>query len=139
MENTSLNIQYTSFVTEGMYGTTTPRTVVGTHVLINVYNVPEQDTASLVHLEVGRPLLDDIVKALEFHVVAQTGHQFSPIGYSYAYVLSESHFTIHTYPEYHSCYIDMFCCNPAFDAERAVQLIKDAFHTEEATFQVIRR
>lgn len=139
MENTSLNIQYTSFVTEGMYGTMTPRTVVGTHVLINVYNVPEQDTASLVHLEVGRPLLDDIVKALEFHVVAQTGHQFSPIGYSYAYVLSESHFTIHTYPEYHSCYIDMFCCNPAFDAERAVQLIKDAFHTEEATFQVIRR
>ena len=139
MENTSLNIQYTSFVTEGMYGTMTHRTVVGTHVLINVYNVPEQDTASLIHLEVGRPLLDDIVKALEFHVVAQTGHQFSPIGYSYAYVLSESHFTIHTYPEYHSCYIDMFCCNPALDAERAVQLIKDAFHTEEANFQVIRR
>ena len=114
-------------------------TVVGTHVLINVYDVPEQDTASLIRLEDGRPLLDEIVKALDFHVVAETGHQFSPIGYSYAYVLSESHFTIHTYPEYHSCYIDMFCCNPAFDAEKAVSLVKDAFHTSNVQHQVVRR
>jgi S-adenosylmethionine decarboxylase proenzyme len=112
---------------------------VGTHVLINVYDVPEQDTASLIRLEVGRPLLDEIVKALDFHVVAETGHQFSPIGYSYAYVLSESHFTIHTYPEYHSCYIDMFCCNPLFDAEKAVSLVKHAFHTDNVQHKVVRR
>lgn len=117
----------------------TEREVVGTHVLINVYDVPEQDTASLTQLEKGRPLLDDIVHKLEFHVVAQTGHQFQPMGYSYAYVLSESHFTIHTYPEYHSCYIDMFCCNPAFDAEKAVHYVKQAFHTDSVQYQVIRR
>jgi S-adenosylmethionine decarboxylase proenzyme len=113
--------------------------IVGTHVLINVYDVPEQDTALLTRLEAGIPLLDGIVHGLDFHVVAQTGHQFSPVGYSYAYVLSESHFTIHTYPEYHSCYIDMFCCNPAFDPERAVQRVKEAFHTETVRYQVIRR
>ena len=112
---------------------------VGTHVLINVYDVPEQDTASLTSLEVGRPLLDRIVRELAFHVVAQTGHQFQPMGYSYAYVLSESHFTIHTYPEYHSCYIDMFCCNPAFDAKNAVELVQQAFRTENVTYQVVRR
>ena len=113
--------------------------VVGTHVLINVYDVPEQDTASLTSLEVGRPLLDNIVRELAFHVVAQTGHQFKPMGWSYAYVLSESHFTIHTYPEYHSCYIDMFCCNPAFDAKKAVELVQQAFHTENVKYQVVRR
>lgn len=115
------------------------RRMVGTHVLIDVYNVPEQDTALLTRLDVGIPLLDGIVRALDFHVVAQTGHQFSPIGYSYAYVLSESHFTIHTYPEYQSCYIDMFCCNPAFNAERAVQLVQEAFHTEKVRYQVVSR
>ena len=117
----------------------TGREVVGTHVLINVYDVPEQDTVSLTDLEVGRPLLDDIVHKLDFHVVAKTGHQFQPMGYSYAYVLSESHFTIHTYPEYHSCYIDMFCCNPTFDAEKAVQYVQQAFHTDMVQYQVIRR
>lgn len=114
-------------------------TIVGTHVFINVYDVPEQDITLLTQLEAGLPVLDDIVRALDFHVMAQTGYQFSPMGYSYAYVLSESHFTIHTYPEHHSCYIDMFCCNPAFDSERAVQQVKEAFHTETVTYQVVRR
>lgn len=118
---------------------TVPSLTVGTHVLVNVYDVPEQDTALLTTLEVGRPVLDTIVRELQFHVVAQAGHQFSPMGYSYAYVLSESHFTIHTYPEYHSCYIDMFCCNPAFDPQEAVRSIQRAFHTENTNYQVIKR
>ena len=112
---------------------------VGTHVLINVYDVPEQDTALLARLEAGVPLLDNIVHALDFHVVAQTGHQFSPMGYSYAYVLSESHFTIHTYPEHRSCYIDMFCCNSSFRPEHAVQLVQETFHTETVRYQVVHR
>jgi S-adenosylmethionine decarboxylase proenzyme len=113
--------------------------MVGTHVLVNVYSVPEQHTALLTQLEVGKPILDDIVRKLQFNVVAEAGHQFSPMGYSYAYVLSESHFTIHTYPEYHSCYIDMFCCNPAFEPERAVHLIQKSFHTDTVQYQVVRR
>jgi S-adenosylmethionine/arginine decarboxylase-like enzyme len=84
MEITSLNSIVGVILMEVMSSQVS--NVVGTHVLINVYDVPEQDTASLIRLEVGRPLLDEIVKALDFHVVAETGHQFSPIGYSYAYV-----------------------------------------------------
>ncbi len=136
MEISGLNVVQFHIDIEGMNRT---GEVVGTHVLINVYDVPEQDTASLTLLEVGRPLLDGIVDKLAFHVVAQTGHQFQPMGYSYAYVLSESHFTIHTYPEYHSCYIDMFCCNPEFDEKKAVQLVQEAFRTENVQYQVVRR
>lgn len=110
---------------------------VGTHVLVNVYDVPHAEL--LTELESGRPTLDSIVRELQFHVVAQAGHQFSPMGYSYAYVLSESHFTIHTYPEYQSCYIDMFCCNPAFDPAYAVQVIQQKFHTSTVRYQVTRR
>jgi S-adenosylmethionine decarboxylase proenzyme len=110
---------------------------VGTHVLVNVYDVP--DIEQLKDLIVGRPLLDEIVRALSLNVVAQTGHQFSPFGYSYAYVLSESHFTIHTYPEHRSCYIDIFCCNPSFRAIYAVEKIKEVFQTNNATYHYIRR
>lgn len=110
---------------------------VGIHVLVNVYDVPQQDI--LKYLENGRPLLDNIVTNLRFSVVSQTGFQFSPIGYSYAYVLSESHFTIHTYPEYNSCYIDMFCCNSSFDPAAAIFMIKRVFQSENVQYQVIRR
>jgi S-adenosylmethionine decarboxylase proenzyme len=112
---------------------------VGTHVLVNVYHVPEQHTSLLTELIVGKPVLDGIVRKLQLNVVAEAGHQFSPMGYSYAYVLSESHFTIHTYPEYHSCYIDVFCCNPSFDPEHAVRMIQEGFVTEDIQYQVIRR
>ena len=112
-------------------------TPVGIHLLLNLYNITNVDV--LKDMIQGRPLLEDIVRELELTVVSQTGHQFSPIGYSYAYVLSESHFTIHTYPEHHSCYIDIFCCNPDFNGTYAANYIKRVFNTMHATYQIIRR
>jgi S-adenosylmethionine decarboxylase len=109
---------------------------VGTHLLVNLYNVSDK---LLEHLVVGLPLLDKIVDELKLTVVSQTGHQFNPLGYSYAYVLSESHFTIHTYPEFRSCYIDIFCCNPNFDSHRAVDIIKATFGSDSAKYQIVKR
>ena len=110
---------------------------VGVHLLVNVYNVPNIN--QLKELAQGLPLLNDIVRELCLTVVSQTGHQFEPHGYSYAYVLSESHFTIHTYPEYHSCYIDIFCCNPTFNCVYAADYIKRVFNSSHVTYKVLRR
>ena len=110
---------------------------VGIHLLVNVYDIPNHELLS--HLTRGRPLLDDIIRELNLHVVSQTGYQFSPIGYTHAYVLSESHFTIHTYPEFQSCYLDIFCCNPEFDPVYAIQQIKRRFHTENVRYHIIQR
>ena len=110
---------------------------VGVHLLINVYDVPQPEL--LTYLTRGRPIMEELIQELDLHVVAQTGHQFSPIGYTYAYVLSESHFTIHTYPEYRSCYLDLFCCNPQFDPVHAIERIKQKFQTEHVRSQIIRR
>lgn len=112
---------------------------VGVHVLLNVYNVPASKEQLLTFLESGRPVLDEVVRQLHLNVMSQTGHQFSPMGYSYAYVLSESHFTIHTYPEHRSCYIDLFCCNPAFQPSEMIRLVKDRFGTETVHYQVVSR
>ncbi len=110
---------------------------IGTHVFANVYNIPNK--RHLEYLSQGLPLLDRIVRELRLTVVAQTGHQFSPVGYTYAYVLSESHFTIHTYPEYGSCYIDIFCCNQDFSPAHAIQMIQHVFETETVQYQVVQR
>ena len=110
---------------------------VGTHLLIKVYDIP---TPHLLEYAIrGLPLLDDIVRTLNLHVVSQTGHQFQPVGYTHAYVLSESHFTIHTYPEHRSCYIDIFCCNPEFSPAQAIQLVQTRFNTQNVRYQVVQR
>jgi S-adenosylmethionine decarboxylase proenzyme len=110
---------------------------VGVHLLVNVYDV--SDVSLLEYLTRGRPLLDQIVQIMQLHVMSQTGHQFQPKGYTYAYVLSESHFTIHTYPEHRSCYIDLFCCHPEFNPIQAIHLIKRMFHTEHVRYQIVPR
>ena len=33
-------------------------------------------------------------------------------------LLSESHASIHTYPEHNSCFVDLFTCGLSFHAER---------------------
>lgn len=51
------------------------------------------------------------------HVVSWTTHEF-PNGACTIYLcLSESHATIHTYPEYNSCFVDFFTCGDKCDPE----------------------
>ncbi len=67
-----------------------------------------QDEAAL------RELFDSIVRELDLHVVGQSSwHQFPRTGGITAmYLLSESHLTCHTFPEYGSLCLNLFCCRP---------------------------
>jgi S-adenosylmethionine decarboxylase proenzyme len=111
-------------------------TNVGVHLIANVYDV---EPSLLEKIEIGVPILEKIVRNLQLHVVSKTGFQFDPVGYTFAFILSESHFTIHTYPEHHSCYIDIFCCNKDFNSEDAITLIMNAFGTTNIKYQTIHR
>lgn len=112
---------------------------VGTHVLLNVYHVPDSKRFLLTYLEQGLSYLNEIIRQMDLHVVSQTGYQFQPQGYTYAFVLSESHFTIHTYPEHESCYIDVFCCSPTFRPDAFIRLVQELFGTEDVRYQVVTR
>jgi len=109
---------------------------VGVHLIANVYDV---NVSFLEKMDANLLCLENIVNKLDLHVVSKTGFQFEPVGYTYAFVLSESHFTIHTYPEYNSCYIDIFCCNKDFNSEDAIELISNTFNTTHISYQTIKR
>ena len=38
-------------------------------------------------------------------------HRFDPQGYTCIWLLSESHFAVHTFPEEHKTYIELSSCN----------------------------
>jgi len=110
---------------------------VGTHIVINLYDILNLDL--LNYLPQCKPNLDNLIKQLNLTVVNQAGYQFEPKGYTFIYVLSESHLSIHTYPEYNSCYIDIFCCNPDFNSLDAIKIIKQFFNTDNVSYNVIIR
>ncbi|WP_188196695.1 adenosylmethionine decarboxylase [Nonomuraea sp. SYSU D8015] len=64
-------------------------------------------------------------------VVAMASHHFDPQGVTVMALLSESHATMHSYPDYHpgeggACYVDVFTCGSVADPERAFHALSTA-------------
>ena len=71
--------------------------------------------------------MDAVASQCELTVVNRAFHQFDPVGVTGVLVLSESHFSAHTYPEDNKIYFDVFCCSPNFDGEFCARVIEDVF------------
>ncbi len=53
---------------------------------------------------------DRKLKQAGFGVLNLTEHHFTPFGYTAIWLLSESHFAIHTFPEKGKSYIELSSC-----------------------------
>jgi S-adenosylmethionine decarboxylase len=90
----------------------------GQHLLMDIWY--DQDIA---------PIVVDICEVVRnnFKVVETAHHQFEPQGETIVYILSESHFTIHTYPEHNYVSLDIYICNPDYNlAEVADKILEIA-------------
>jgi len=110
---------------------------IGKHCMITIRNI--KNAESLKYIDTVKPILDEIVKVCNLHVVSESGHQFEPFGVTYVYVLSESHMSIHTYPENASAYMDIFCCNLSLNTDAAIDSIKKLFNTTNVECEVFLR
>ena len=70
--------------------------------------------------------IDAIKQVIEtsLTVIKRIEHKFSPQGETIVFILSESHFTIHTYPESRYLTMDIYVCNLDTNLEKIVDLIK---------------
>jgi S-adenosylmethionine decarboxylase len=60
-------------------------------------------------------------------IVDSSFHQFSPYGVSGVVVISESHLSIHTWPEYQYAAVDVFTCGEHVDPWEAFDYLKKVF------------
>ncbi len=79
------------------------------------------DKRAIRDLEGLRAAMMKAVEASHATVLKHAEHVFSPDGLTMVILLSESHASIHTYPEERACFVDLFtcgdsCCAEAFDA-----------------------
>jgi len=90
----------------------------------------------VIHLE---KIMYRIAERCGFTVVGRSFHQFEPHGATGVLVLSESHFSAHTYPELNKIYIDVFCCSQNFDTELTSLVIEEEFAALKGVWQVVGR
>lgn len=72
------------------------------------------------------------------HVFENTADPATP-GYTSMYLLSESHATIHTYPEKESCFIDIFTCGTKCSYIEFEKCLREYLQPNSVSLQVIER
>jgi S-adenosylmethionine decarboxylase proenzyme len=87
---------------------TTPIVSSGKHMICDLKNI--QNMSALHSLEKLQHVLDTICETHDYHVLARSHHAFDPQGHTLRYLLSESHLSIHTFPEKKYAAIDIYTC-----------------------------
>jgi S-adenosylmethionine decarboxylase len=65
----------------------------------------------LIHdLDKIKQLLDNICNKYDFSILNKSEHIFEPQGLTILYLLSESHLSVHTFPERKYIAIDLYTC-----------------------------
>ena len=97
------------------------------------------DAAALADVERLSAALHTAIEASGAALLKSVEHVFPPHGFTAVALLSESHASIHTYPEHNSCFVDIFTCGTrcnveAFDAE-----LRRHFRPQKVSLRIIHR
>lgn len=76
---------------------------------------------------------------LNFNVVEEAEKIFEPQGRTIVFILSESHFSVHTYPEHNYITLDLYICNMGLDLHKIGDEIVELCSIKEANCEVIKR
>ena len=61
-----------------------------------------------------KEIYEGILRKSGFNILGKVEHYFHPQGYTLLFLLAESHFAIHTFPEYEKTYIELSSCNEEY-------------------------
>jgi S-adenosylmethionine decarboxylase len=97
---------------------------LGRHLLLELFDC---DLSAINNLESVKGALIEAAKRAQATIVDVVFHEFNPFGVSGVVVIAESHLSIHTWPEYRYCAVDVFSCGDVLQPEVAVNYLVEAF------------
>jgi spermidine synthase len=109
---------------------------LGRHCIIEYYGCPEDVLNDVAHIEKSMCAAAVEMRAT---IVASEFHHFSPHGVSGMVIISESHLSIHTWPEFGYAAVDVFTCGEVIEPWHAHQLLKKAFQCQRDSVMELRR
>lgn len=109
---------------------------LGNHLIVELYEC-EKDVINDAHAVEKRML--EAVKISGATMVQSVVHKFNPHGISGVVVIEESHFSVHTWPEYGYCALDIFTCGDEIDYYTALHYLKDQFKAKNLSVTEMKR
>lgn len=71
-----------------------------------------------------------LLKKAKFNILEIVEHKFTPQGYTFVVLLAESHFAVHTYPEYETIYFHLYSCGDK-DLNLILEGLKEKFNPKK--------
>jgi len=80
---------------------------------------------------------EEILTACGFTIINYIEHNFTPFGYTGLWLLAESHFAVHTFPEEKKTYIELSSCNRDMYEMFILLLEKNGYQKKNCEFKVL--
>lgn len=80
-----------------------------TNIFIKIHGINEQISDKP---QIYKKLLNGIVTKLHYNILKTAFHKFEPQGFTGVLLLSESHISIHTWPQKNFATLEMITCKP---------------------------
>ena len=109
---------------------------MGHHVVVNLFGCKAE---ILKKVEPVKAKLNEVVSESRLNKIGETWYQFKPHGVTGVILLSESHISIHTWPEKGSAAVDIFCCAGKPTAEKAYNILIEKFKPETHHKKFVKR
>ncbi len=102
---------------------------LGFHIIAEFYGC---DPKKLEKVQDVEPVLTKAAEIAEFNVLGRNFYQFEPYGVTGILLLSESHVSIHTWPEHGYVALDVFTCSHKEQARVAYSVLREEFSPKRA-------
>jgi S-adenosylmethionine decarboxylase len=108
----------------------------GRHVVVDVWGVPFHHLNDVNGLE---SLLKQAAASSGATILSTQSKSFAPQGVTVLIMLSESHLSIHTYPEAGFAAIDCYTCGKKVDPRKAIDYVLRKLNPERSSGVYIQR
>jgi len=109
---------------------------LGNHLIVEMYDCCPDIINDVDRVEAS---LKQAVVLSGANIVQSVVHRFNPHGVSGVIVIEESHFSVHTWPEYGYCALDIFTCGTEVDYYSALDFLKEAFQSKNISVSEVKR
>jgi S-adenosylmethionine decarboxylase len=94
----------------------------GKHMICDFKGIQNLDL--LNNLDELKNVLKEVCKNNDFNILNEVEYKFHPIGLSILFLLSESHLSVHTFPEKNHMSFDIYTCRQYSDNAAYMEMFK---------------
>lgn len=110
--------------------------ILGRHLIVEYSDC---DRSVLDNLDQLKIMVEEAVRKSGATIVRSVFHRYNPHGVSGVTVIAESHFSIHTWPEYGYAAVDFFTCGDSVDPYKAHEHLMQALASQHTQVSEIKR